>query len=182
MTLETGTKKDFLNQGKNFLLAFSLIEIVLVLALISVASTLFVLNLDSFVNRTGSLTANEVLAEGIRYARMEASKRQTITELMYDENSNSIIIFAHSLPIHKLKLGLAYSSSGSGTIEFNLVSPAEGFESFEFSRNDGPKLERVQFSPDRSSIPFIATIDDGINAPEKILFDPFSHFPRKTSP
>ena len=182
MTLETGTKKNFLNRGNNFLLAFSLIEIVLVLALITIASTLFVLNIDNFIDRNESRTANEVLAEGIRYARMEASKRQTITELMYDENSSSIIIFAHSLPIHKIELGLTYSSSGSAAIEFNLVSPAEGFDSFEFSRNVGPKLERVQFSPDRSSIPFIATIDDGINAPETILFDPFSHFPRKTTP
>ena len=182
MTSETGTRNHFLNQGNNSLLAFSLIEIVLVLALISVASTLFIFNFDRFIDRTESLKANEVLSEGIRYARMEASKKQTITELMYDESSGSIIIFAHSKPIHKIELGIAYSSSGLGTIEFNLVSPAEGFGSIKFPKDQGPRLERVQFSPDRSSTPFIVTIDDGINAPEKILFDPFSHFPRRTTP
>ena len=76
MTLVIGTNKNAHFAEK----AFSLIEIVLVLALIALATSAVILNFDSFIGKGEKISTRESLSQAIRYARIEAAKKQHLTE------------------------------------------------------------------------------------------------------
>lgn len=179
MILGIGTRRINGSILKRTTAAFSLIEIVLVLALVALATSVVLFNFDAFIGRGKTPTARESLNESIRYARIEAAKTQAITEIHFDKESGSLIVSTQSQTLKSFDLGESFKASGFASIRFDLIPPAEGFAPFEPPADQKNPLERVQFSPDRSSTPFLATIDDGINPPISIAFDPFSHFPRQ---
>ncbi len=181
MILGIGTRRTYWAIAQQTKAAFSLIEIVLVLALIALATSVVLLNFDAFIDRSQSPSTRESLNESIRYARFEAAKRQVITELSFDKESGSLVVRSQSQELQRFNLSEAFQASGSASIRFDLILPAEGFAAFEDPADKKSPLERVQFSPDRSSTPFLATIDDGINPPTSLAFDPFSHFPKQES-
>lgn len=179
MILGIGTRQRNWAIAKQTTAAFSLIEIVLVLALVALATSIVLLNFDAFIERSQTPSPREVLNESIRFARFEAAKQQAITELSFDKESGSLVVSIQSQSLESFSLGENFEASGFASVRFDLIPPAEGFDSFESPADQKNPLERVQFSPDRSSTPFLATIDDGINPITSLAFDPFSHFPRQ---
>ena len=176
MTLVIGTKGTAYFAQK----AFSLIEIVLVLALIALATSAVILNFDSFMGKDASPSTRESLSEAIRYARTQAAKKQSLTELYFDQEQGALVVALSSNTLKTFPLtDPNFQSTGSGSISFYLIQPAEGLKPFPSVRNSNFALERIQFNSDRSSTPFIVRIDDGINPEETIVYDPFSHFPRQ---
>ena len=176
MTLVIGTKKNAPFAQK----AFSLIEIVLVLALIALATSAVILNFDSFIGKDDSPSTRESLSQAIRYARIQAAKQQTLTELYFDQEEGVLIVTLPSKTLKTFPLTDSnFQPTGNGAITFSLIPSAEGLEPFPSATNTNFTLERIQFNSDRSSTPFIVRIDDGINPEETIVFDPFSHFPRQ---
>ena len=176
MTLVIGTKENAHFAQK----AFSLIEIVLVLALIALATSAVILNFDSFMGKDASPSTRESLSEAIRYARTQAAKKQSLTELYFDQEQGALVVVLSSNTLKAFPLtDPNFQSTGSGSISFYLIQPAEGLKPFPSVRNSNFTLERIQFNSDRSSTPFIVRIDDGINPEETIVYDPFSNFPRQ---
>jgi prepilin-type N-terminal cleavage/methylation domain-containing protein len=76
MTLVTGSKLTQRIRGKGF----SLVEIVLVLGLIAIASSIVIANFASFANKTDSISSEEALLEAVRFARFTAAKNVPGTE------------------------------------------------------------------------------------------------------
>lgn len=176
MTLVIGTKENAQFAQK----AFSLIEIVLVLALIALASSAVILNFDSFIGKDASPSTRESLSQAIRYSRIQAAKKQTLTELYFDREQGALVVALSSSTLKTFPLSDPnFQPTGNGTITFSLIPLAEGLRPFPSARNTNFNLEKIQFSSDRSSTPFIVSIDDGINPEEIIVYDPFSHFPRQ---
>lgn len=176
MTLVIGTNKNAHFAEK----AFSLIEIVLVLALIALATSAVILNFDSFIGKGEKISTRESLSQAIRYARIEAAKKQHLTELYFDQEQGALIVASQSGTLKTFPLtDPNFQSTGSGDITFSLIPSAEGLRPFPSARNSNFTLEKIQFNSDRSSTPFIVRIDDGINPEETIVYDPFSHFPRQ---
>ena len=179
MTLEIGSNKYFLQFKNSPYSAFTLIEIVLVLALITLISSVFIISPINIANQNSSMSPKEILAESIKIARLESAKNRTITDLSYDERNGNLIISENSKILHTLPLEKEHLEAGTKLIDFYLIPPVNGFESFENQKNESLHLENISFSPDRSSTPFFIIIDNGIDPEEKIFFDPFSHYPRK---
>ena len=88
MTLVIGTKENAHFAQK----AFSLIEIVLVLALIALATSAVILNFDSFMGKDASPSTRESLSEAIRYARIQATKKQSLTEIYFDQEQGALVV------------------------------------------------------------------------------------------
>jgi prepilin-type N-terminal cleavage/methylation domain-containing protein len=176
MTLVIGTNKNAHLAQK----AFSLIEIVLVLALIALATSAVILNFDSFIGKDTRISTRESLSQAIRFARIQAAKQQTLTELYFDQDQGTLVVAASSNTLKTFPLSDPnFQSTGNGDIIFFLIPPAEGLKPFPSIRSANFELERIQFNSDRSSTPFMVNIDDGTNPEETIVFDPFSHFPRQ---
>jgi prepilin-type N-terminal cleavage/methylation domain-containing protein len=176
MTLVIGTRKNDYYAQK----AFSLIEIVLVLALIAIATSAVIFNVDSFIGKDTNPSTRESLSEAIRFARIQAAKQQTLTELTFDQEQGALIVSSKSNTLKTFPLtDPNFQTTGTGAITFALIPPAEGLSPFPRNSDTSITLEKVQFNSDRTSTPFIVSIDDGINSEEVIVYDPFSHFPRQ---
>tara|TARA_B100001093_G_scaffold125839_1_gene118378 strand:- start:1119 stop:1658 length:540 start_codon:yes stop_codon:yes gene_type:complete len=173
MTLGTGSKLTQRISGKGF----SLVEIVLVLGLIAIASSIVIANFASFANKTDSISSEEALLEAVRFARFTAAKNQSISELYFDAATGSLIVEDNSQNAETFKLGKGFGPDLNGVITFYLIEPAEGFEPFDDRSKSRFELRRVQFDADRSSTPFNALIKEGLGSEQTISFDPFSHFP-----
>jgi prepilin-type N-terminal cleavage/methylation domain-containing protein len=166
MTLETGATK--LRSGVG---GFTLIEILLVIALIAVASTLVIVNFAAFVERGASRAPEEVLRSAIREARFTAAADRVVTELRYDDESGSLLIDpgGASFPINA-----DFGPDGRGEIRFYLIPPTQGLNTFSDPDRTNLETPAVSFAPDRSSSPFVAEIDLGSGTPVRLRFDPFS--------
>ena len=173
MTLVTGSKTAQSISGRGF----SLVEIVLVLGLIAIASSIVITNFASFTNKNDTISSEEVLLEAIRFARIEAAKNQSISALYFDDSIGALIVENNSISAETFKLGKGFGAEFNSEITFYLIKPAEGFEPFNEGLDQSIELKRVQFDSDRSSTPFNALIKEGTNPPQTISFDPFSHFP-----
>jgi prepilin-type N-terminal cleavage/methylation domain len=72
MISETGSKRR--RSG------FTLIEIVLVLGLIALASSVFLVNFNAFNDRRGSTNPSDILRQVIRDARFQAAADRVVNE------------------------------------------------------------------------------------------------------
>tara|TARA_E500000178_G_C17008519_1_gene749377 strand:+ start:1927 stop:2463 length:537 start_codon:yes stop_codon:yes gene_type:complete len=176
MTLVTGTSQIH-HSPKSGL---TLIEIVLVLGLISIASTLVVTNFASFAEKNNAVSVEETLIDAIRYARTQAAKSQSISRLSFDKERSVLLVQGTGGSSESFPLDERFNASGYGEISFALIPPAEGYNRFESPTNTSIELNYIQFDSDRSSTPFNVTIKDRVNPVKTLVFDPFSHFPIST--
>lgn len=166
MTLAIGIKqRDSPRSG------FTLLEILLVIALIAVAASVVILNFAAFSDRSESSSPEEVLTAAIRKARFIAAADRITTTLRFDEESGTLQV---DPPGEVFPISDDFGPEGRGEIRFFLIAPAVGLE--PFPDPDQARLETnfVAFAPDRSSSPFIAEIDLGQGNPTRLRFDPFS--------
>jgi len=150
---------------------FTLIEILLVIALIAVSVSVVIVNFTAFADRGDSTSPQEVLTAAIRKARFIAAADRITTKLSYDEESGHLQIdpAGEQFPINS-----DFGPDGRGEIRFFLVPSAEGLSPFPEPDRSTLETPAVAFAPDRSSSPFIAEIDSGQGSPIRLRYDPFS--------
>lgn len=169
MTLATGaTKRPRSAQ------AFTLIEIVLVIALMAVAASVVIANFVAFAERGNESSPEETLRSAIRAARFQAASERHITTLSYHKDSGALVIHGGE----RFPLNADFGKEGRGEIRFYLVPPAEGMGPFPDARQSTQETRELRFAPDRSSSPFVAEIDSGHGSPQRLVFDPFSSLVR----
>lgn len=171
MTLATGKNK---RQPANA--AFTLIEIVLVIALMAVAAGIVIANFVAFADRGEETSPVETLHSAIRSARFHAASSRQLTTLQFDkENGQLVLSSGDSFPLNE-----DFGQDGPGEINFYLVPPAEGLAPFPDPESSDLETSAVSFAPDRSSSPFVVEIDTGSGNAERLVFDPFSSLVRSS--
>jgi general secretion pathway protein H len=172
MTLATGRNKPpRLRSDRS---AFTLIEIVLVIALMAVAASVVIANFVAFADRGQESSPEETLHAAIRSARFQAASERIPATLRFDKETGTLIISSgESFP-----LNTDFGKDGRGEIRFYLVPPAEGMAPFPDAERSQLETKEISFAPDRSSSPFVAEIDSGSGSPERLVFDPFSSLVR----
>lgn len=150
---------------------FTLLEILLVIALIAVAVSVVLVNFTAFADRGENSSPQEVLTAAIRKARFIAAADRITTKLRYDDESGTLQIdpTGDQFPINS-----DFGPDGRGEIRFFLIPPAVGLSPFSDPIEAKLETKAVAFAPDRSSSPFIAEIDSGQGSPTRLRFDPFS--------
>lgn len=150
---------------------FTLIEILLVIALIAVAFSVVLINFTAFADRGESRSPEEALSAAIREARFIAAAERITTTLSYDEETGTLQIDPSE---KQFPINSDFGPEGRGQILFFLIPSGQGLGRLpdpDFSQMETPS---VAFAPDRSSTPFIVEIDSGRGSPDRLRFDPFS--------
>ncbi|MEM7671788.1 MAG: type II secretion system protein [Verrucomicrobiota bacterium] len=158
---------------------FSLIEIVLVFALIGVATAVTIVNFDMLGESGNSEPPENVALHAIRTARIAAISEQEWTYLSWNKEERAFEISTlNGNVVEKIVVERGVSAN-EDPLEVIFESPASEFHNrtpFEFRQDVGSPLKRIAFSPQRASTPFILRILDGsIEYSRRI--DPFSSLP-----
>lgn len=150
---------------------FTLIELIIVIALVALIGGLMAINAESILRGLGDEPVERIFQKAVREARFQAAYLKESTELRYDEESAAFEIHTGS------GRGLASFPSGlepedpSVEIIFEQILPEEGL-----NRNsvlNTIEVSAVTFRPDRSSTPFQVIFDLGQTTFTQ-RFDPFS--------
>ena len=169
MTLVTGKSKPRSSSA-----AFSLIEIVLVIALMSVAAGVVIANFVAFSDRGSETSPKDTLQAAIRAARFQAASQRQIISLYFDQEEAALVTSSGD----SFSLSDDFGKEGRAEIRFYLVPPAEGLDPFPDPERSELETPVVNFAPDRSANPFVAEIDLGSGNNERIVYDPFSSLVR----
>ncbi len=154
---------------------FTILEIILVVALIAVVSSIIISNFTTFLNFEDRLNPEDVLYAAIQSARFHAACEREITSLNYDKKTGALDISnGDSFP-----LNYNFGPEGRGEIRFYLVPSAQGMDRYSDPKDAKLETREIRFAPDRSSNPFVAIIDNGEGAIERLVFDPFSSIVRQ---
>ena len=168
-----------LNCGIQRTSGFSLIEILLVFALVAIGLAVTVVNFDVFETSGRSEPPEKIALGAIREARMAAIVAQEWTYLTWDAEKRSFDISTlaggtiQSFPVER---GVDAAADNLEVIFETIPSAFNGRTPFNFRQNNTSTLERVAFSPQRVSNPFILKVNDGDIAFEQRI-DPFSSMP-----
>ncbi len=150
---------------------FSLIELVIVIALIAVVGTLVVVSAEGMLSGLGTEPNERIFQKAVREARFQAAALKENTYLAYDQESSSVKIFDEA---GQMLMEFPLTTEGDGYSEgvvFEQVLPARGLESF--TSEETVEIKQVVFRPDRSSTPFQVTIRESGDA-FTLRYDPFS--------
>lgn len=174
-TSETGRIRASSHKCPAYRAGFTLLEIILVVALIALASSVIISNFTTFLKFENRLNPEEVLYAAIRSARFHAACERELTSLSYEKESASLVLSTgDSFP-----LNYNFSPEERGEIRFYLVPSARGMERFSDPEDTKLEVREILFASDRSSNPFIAVIDNGQGAVKRLVFDPFSNLVRR---
>jgi len=166
MILVTGNRRCGSARG-----GFTLIEILLVMALIALVSSVVIVNFIAFTDRGDSTSPEEVLTGAIRKARFVAAADRITTRLRYDDESGTLQIDPTG---ESFTINANFGPEGRGEIRFFLIPPAQGLGRFPDPERTTLQVPAVAFAPDRSSSPFVVEIDSGSGASSRLRYDPFS--------
>lgn len=151
--------------------AFTLLEVLLVIALIALAASVVIVNFTAFADRRENNSPVEVLTKAVREARFIAAAQRITTRLSYNLENGTLVIEPDG---REFTINTNFGPEGRGEIRFFLIPPAEGLGSFPDTESSTLQTPSVAFAADRSSSPFIAEIDTGSGSPIRLRFDPFS--------
>jgi prepilin-type N-terminal cleavage/methylation domain-containing protein len=154
---------------------FSLIEILLVLALIAIASTVVIVNFAAFADRGSSLNAVDNLNQAVRTARLLAVQEHQEMSLRFDREGGQLLIELGNNTIETIVLADAFKTNGGSEIRFYLIPSSAGLLKTADATDARQETPRVRFAPDGTSTPFVAAIDTGAGAEERFSYDPFSN-------
>jgi Tfp pilus assembly protein FimT len=169
MILETGPASRHRSQA-----GFTLLEIIIVFALITLASGVIITNFTAFLDFDERINPEDSLRSAIRSARFKAASSRSISTLIYDDQAGTLVVSGGE----SFQLNSNFGRGGRGEISFYLVPPAEGLDRFSDAKSSLMETTKISFAPDRSSSPFVVEIDTGEGAPERFIFDPFSSLVR----
>ena len=150
---------------------FSLIEVVIVIALIAIVGSLVVINAEGMLRGLGREPNDRIFQKAVREARFQAASLKENTYLLYDSESGALNILNEAG--QNLADFLITANSGDETPELILeqLLPSSGLNSF--SREETSVIKQLVFRPDRSSTPFQVTMLDS-GSEFTLRYDPFS--------
>jgi prepilin-type N-terminal cleavage/methylation domain-containing protein len=149
---------------------FTLIEIIIVIALIALVGALVAVNSESILRGLGEEPIDRRLQKIIREARFQAASLKESVNLRYDEETGTLGAWSTGGTLLTSEALTKLPNDDFPEIEFEQILPAEGLDSF---RMETVPISQVVFRPDRSSTPFTVTVDDGRNN-YTLRYDPFS--------
>lgn len=145
-------EEQFLPRKQNS--AFSLIELMLVLGVLALVSSLIIVNADSILTGLGEKPLAAIVRKAVREARYLAAQNKEVTYLSFDpETSEFLIADANNQPVHRLSTGYA-PEEPLLQIDFYQILPGFGLSLQDSSTHERRPASRVAFHPDRSSTPF----------------------------
>lgn len=152
--------------------AFSLLEVLIALALMGLLAALFVVSIPGIMDGLGTRPLPEILQKAVRDARFQAASRKELVTLRFDDELGAFVVLDGAGNM------IAERESGYGAdnaqveVQFYQILPYEGVDSVS-RQADEVKINEVRFHPDRSSTPFVAELDvEGERSRHR--FDPFS--------
>lgn len=153
---------------------FSLIEILLVLAIAAVLSGVVVLSAEALMKPPEDRPIDEQVKRVVREARFRAAESKQMAYMTFDEEASMFVIQAESGAALGEGFPSGYDPEATDlTVAFYVMLPSKGdFRGFD-RENEREQRRRVAFAPDRSSNPFevVWTVD---GETERLRFDPFS--------
>lgn len=155
---------------KNNKKAFTIIEVLLALALMGLVAGLFAVNFDILLNSIGKKRPEKVLHEAICEARFQTLQEHSLIYLVFDEQKHSFLIYKDT-PEQPL---VTMTVQEGIRVAFEPVFPAE-YKSGRFAESSHSEkpVEKIAFSPDGSSQPVIITLSQD-NFSLKFKPDPIS--------
>lgn len=154
---------------------FSLIEILLVLALMAIAGSMVILNFSAFGDRGDQASSLEQLTQVVRKARYLAAHDRREAGLRFESEGGRLLVERDNFVLHEEKLGPGFLGNGGGSVRFFRVPSAEGLNTPPVPVDAREGIAVVRFAPDGTCTPFVAEIDYGSGRPERYAFDPFSN-------
>lgn len=150
---------------------FSLIEILVALALIALVSGLFVANLDTLLRELGPDPLDRQLHRAIQEARYQAAARKETVLLRYDgETATFFLTTASGVEVETRETGLDPRREPMELIFYQRL-PGTGLRGS--GRQERVEIEVIRFRPDRSSTPF--SVELRLDGERTTLdYDPFS--------
>ena len=149
---------------------FSLVELIIAIALVAIVMGIFVVGLPSLTKGLGEPPLPEILHKSVRDARYHAGMRKEQTRLIFDEERSLFIVLSENgEELSSRKSG--YTADDRIEVTFEQFLPFEGIRSR--GREQRVEIPHVRFHPDHSSTPFVATIMiEGDRTEHR--YDPFS--------
>lgn len=136
---------------------FTLIELIVIIALIALAGGLVAINAESILRGLGAEPIDRILQKAIREARFQAASLKEPVSLRYDEETGILGIFsATGTSLATFRTG-PDDAARFPEIEFEQILPGRGLD--DLSRLETIEIDKIIFRPDRSSTPFQVTID-----------------------
>lgn len=154
---------------------FSLIEILLVLALIAIASTVVIVNFAAFADRGTTNNAVDNLNQAVRTARFLAVQGHQEVSLRFDPEGGQLLIEKGNASMEEIVLDDAFKTNGGSTIRFYLIPSSAGLSQSVDASDARQETPRVRFAADGTSTPFVAAIDTGAGTEDRFSYDPFSN-------
>jgi prepilin-type N-terminal cleavage/methylation domain-containing protein len=150
---------------------FTLIELIIVIALIALVGGLVVINAEAIFRGLGEEPVDRILRKAVREARFQAAYLKEPVQLSFEEEDAVFLVTgAGGQSLARFETGLE-DTTNDLYVEFEQILPEEGL-----NRNNSPEtaeIDVVTFRPDRSSTPFQAIIDED-RWSYTLRFDPFS--------
>lgn len=137
---------------------FTIIEVLLALALMALVAGLFAVNFDVLLTSIGEKRPEKILHSAICEARYQALKEHTPMYLSFDEQSHSLVIFKDTID----KAIVAMPLKEGIRVNFELIPPLmyKG-GGFKEGTHSAKKEDQIAFYPDGSSQPVIVTLEEG---------------------
>ncbi|HKJ89857.1 MAG TPA: prepilin-type N-terminal cleavage/methylation domain-containing protein [Oceanipulchritudo sp.] len=157
--------------GNNVRRGFTLIEIIIVIALMALMGGLIVINAQAILRGLGDEPVERILLKAVREGRFQAAYLKEPTQLRYDEERASFDIHTvNGRGLAAFPTGMEDSDSRLEVL-FEQVLPDRGL--FRSNTRETAEIPAVTFRPDRSSTPFQVRIEYGsVDFTQR--FDPFS--------
>ena len=144
---------------------FSLIEILLVLALMAIGGTVVMLNFTAFADRGEQNDAVEQLSKVVRKARFFAAQDRRETRMRFDSEGGRLLVERETFTLHAETLRPEFRGNGGASVTFLRVPSAEGLQSPPTPADAREVIPSVRFASDGSCTPFVAEIDTGSGTP-----------------
>lgn len=154
---------------------FSLIEILLVLALMAIGGTVVILNFNAYADRGEENDSITLLTQAVKKARFLAVQDRRETRLRFEGESGRLLVERATLTLHAETLRPEFRGNGGGSVTFLRVPSAEGLRPPPSAADASEALSAVRFAPDGTSTPFVAEINPGSGTLSRIAYDPFSN-------
>jgi prepilin-type N-terminal cleavage/methylation domain-containing protein len=149
---------------------FTLIELIIVIALIALVGGLVVVNAQAILRGLGEEPAERVFQKAVREARYQAASLKESVFLKFDGDEAAISVVSENGAVLATFRLADDSGRQQPSIEFEQVLPGMGLDP---GRGDTTPVDALVFRPDRSSTPFAVTFDLG-PAVFTQRYDPFS--------
>lgn len=153
---------------------FSLIEILLVIALMALITSVVLVNSSSLFKGLGDPPLQDQLKQAVRESRFQAAMNKEPVFLSFDQESGEFhITNEHNSILEKVVTG-DVSGNSNLEIKFFRIPPERGIQRSLRRGNFGIKVKRVTFHPDRSSMPFYVHLIFDEDETLSITYDSFS--------